>query len=142
MRRGSRPDNVYRLIDNLAKLPSDQAMYYGTQEHKIRQLQSHAGQCTEKLDEMTLEYMKLKTQFEDSNEKLQTTEKALRDITNQRDVIKRSRVYTKARLLTSEKKLESLQKDYTDVLIENTDLSDVLSEKDEEDLQSLIPPVC
>ena len=87
---------------------------------------------------MTSEYMKLTTQFEDSNEKLQTTEKALRDITNQRCVIKRSRVYTKAMLLTSEKKLEFLQKDYTDLLIENIHSSDVLSEKDEEDLQFII----
>ncbi len=56
--------------------------------------------------------------------------------------MKRSKDYTSAKLSKSHRKVESLAKDYADVLMENIDLTDVLAEKDDEDLQSLIPPEC
>ncbi len=64
--KGSRPDNIYRFIDNLSKNPSDQVMYYGTQERRVIQLKSDAVRCTQKLEKMTSEYMELKKQFEES----------------------------------------------------------------------------
>lgn len=137
--KGSRPDNIYRLIENLSKDPSDQVMYYGTQERRVIHLKSEAVQCTQKLEKMTSEYMELKKQFEESKCKLQGTERVLRDVTNQRDTIKRSKDYTSAKLSKFHRKIESLEKDYADVLMENIDLTDVLAEKDDE---SLIPPEC
>lgn len=79
--KDSRADNTYRFIENLVKTPSDQVMYYGMQEHKVRILQSHVGQCTERLEELSSEYMKLKTQFEESKCKLQRAEKEFRKVT-------------------------------------------------------------
>lgn len=140
--KGSRPDNIYRFIDNLSKIPSDQVMYYGTQGHTVRQLKSDVGQCTQKLEEMTSEYTELKKQFKESKRKLQSTEKVLRDVTNQRGTMKRSRDYAKAMLFKSQRKFESLEGEYADILMENIDLTDILSEKDDEYLQSLIPSEC
>lgn len=53
--------------------------------------------------------------------------------------MKRSRDYVNAKLSKSLRKIESLEEDYADVLVENFDLADISSEKDDEDSQSLIP---
>ena len=122
--KGSRPDNVYRFIENLSKIPPDETLYYGTQERVIKQLQTDIGHCNEQVKEMTLACMEMREKLLESKCKLETTEKSLRDITNQRDAVKRSRDFTKSKLFKSERKLELLQEDYAQVLIEKLDLTD------------------
>ena len=139
--KGSRPDSIYRFIEGLSNVHPDQAVYYGTQQRKVKQLQSDIEHCNHRLDEMTLEYMELKEQFLESKSKLQRTKKSLQDITNQRDTMKRSRDFTKSKLSRSEEKFKSLEAEKAQLLLENLDLEDTLSdladmESSEDNLQS------
>ena len=64
---------------------------------------------------MTSDLVEQKHKFEDSKTKLQRAERVLRDVTNQRDVMKRSRDFAKTKLSKCEGKYESLQEEYARV---------------------------
>ena len=142
--KGSRPDSIYRFVEGLSKLHPDQAVYYGTQQRRLKLLQSDIENCNHRLDEMTSEYIELKEQFLESKNKLQRTEKYLKDITNQRNIIKRSRDFMKSKLSKSEQKFQYLETEKAQLLLKNLDLEDTLSDlvdtcfdSSEDDLQSL-----
>ena len=124
--KGSRPDSIYRFVEGLSRIHPDQTVYCGTQQRRIRQLQLDIENCNRRLDEMTSEYMELKEQFLESKDKLQCTEKSLKDITNQRDILKRSRDYTKSKLSKSEQKFKCLEIEKAQLLLKNVDLEDTL----------------
>ena len=135
--KSSQPDNIYRFIENLSKIPPDETLYYGRQERVIKQLQTDIDCCNEEVKDMTSECMEMREKLLESKRRLETTEKSLRDITNQRDAVKRSRDFTKSKLFKSERKLELLQEDYTQVLMENLDLTDTPPESELESLASV-----
>ena len=99
--KGGRPDNIYRFVENLAKLPAHHPVNYRaelTQVHKVRAIRSEVEHCHQQCEAMTSELELLKGQFESSKERLQHTEKVLRDVFNQRDASVKSRDFFKKKL--------------------------------------------
>lgn len=93
--KGSRPDNVYRYIDNIAcsKRQSDEPMVYNIQG--VKQMSSQLRECSEKLEELNVECSQLKQRFEISRNQLKTAKLALRAITNENLSLKKKCEFTK-----------------------------------------------
>ena len=81
--KGSRPDNVYRYIDNIAssKRQSDEPMVYNIQD--VKEMSSQLKKCSEKVEELNVECNELRQWFKVTKSQLETVELALRSITDE-----------------------------------------------------------
>ena len=123
--KGGRPDNIYRFVENLAKLPAHHPVNYRaelTQVHKVRAMRSEVEHCHQQCEAMTSELELLRGQFESSKERLQHTEKVLRDVSNQRDASVKSRDFVKKKLKQVEFKNLALEDEFARLFMDNLDL--------------------
>lgn len=130
--KGGRADNIYRFVENMSKVPPDQPVNYRIElaQHKISTMRAEIEHCQEVVDRVSLEFGQLKEEFEQAKGKLQHTEKVLRDVTNQRDHLKKSRDFVKKNLTRTEAEHKSLEEEFAKLYMENIDLSDLESEED------------
>ena len=91
--RGLRADNVYRLINRIAKSdqPSSKMMSYGPDKavSEIKAMQAEAKHCSQQVENLVSEYHELKSKFETSRKQLCSARKALRDISNEKLMLKK-----------------------------------------------------
>ena len=94
--KGSRPDNVYRFIDGVtqSKQQSDKPMVYDHDHYQseVKDMTAHLKQCTRQL---SMECLELKERFKTTNDRLQASELALRDLTNEKMHLERQRDISK-----------------------------------------------
>ena len=53
-------------------------------KQELRDMRHEIDTCNQKVEDVTVEYEKLKEEFKYSQQKLQSTEQALRDVTNKK----------------------------------------------------------
>ena len=122
--KGSRPDNVYRYVDNIArsKLQSDEPMVYNIQG--IKEMSSQLRKCSEKLEDLNAECTELREQFEVSRKQLQTAQLALRGVTDANLGLKKKCDFTKRKCGNLKHKNSSLETECARLQLENLDLLD------------------
>lgn len=86
----------------------------------------------EMVEGMSQEFGELKKRYKLSQQKLQRTEQALRDVTNQHTKAKKSRDFTKNKLARRTQQYESLQSEYAQLYMENMDLSELNDQESQE----------
>ena len=93
--RGTRADNVYRLIERVcqSKQPSTSLMSYGPDQAAadVKVMRTQLKECTKQVEEMTSEYNELKRKFEASRKQLHCAQQALRDVTNEKLKVQKQR---------------------------------------------------
>ena len=127
--KGSRPDNVYRFIENIAKSePSDKLMMYGksTYVNELKAMRAQVQQSTEHITQIDIE---LKQKLEASRKQLHSARCALRDITNE---IKKQRDRAEKKAAKMEGLRLSLEEHISHLLDQNSDLSMAISAVDYE----------
>lgn len=90
-------------------------------------------QYHEMVEGMSQEFGELKKQYKLSQQKLQRTEQALRDVTNQQTKAKKSRDFTKNKLAQRTQQYESLQSEYAKLYMENMDLSELITDQESQE---------
>ena len=133
--KGSRPDNVYRFIENIAKSePSDKLMTYGksTYVNELKAMRAEVQQSTEHITQIDIEVNELKQKLEVSRKQLHSAQCALRDITNEKLKIKKQRDRAEKKAAKMEGLRLSLEEDISHLLDQNSDLSMAISAVDYE----------
>ena len=80
--QGYRADNAYRLVLRVSasNLPRDTQMNYRAEQQEIQSLKSEVAACTQQIEQLTLDYKKMKKE-------LDRTKHALKDITNSKHTV-------------------------------------------------------
>lgn len=138
--RGSRPDNVYRLIERISRSQSDQPMNYGNvQGHiwrrEIKELRSEVAVCNQDLEEIARECEQLREQFKSSQLQLRNTQQALRDVTNENLLLRKKRDVAEKKAAKCEAyktKYALLEEEFARLQIDNIDMSLIISELESE----------
>ena len=120
--KGSRPDNIYRFVEQIvaSKRQSDEPMVYNIRV--IRQIKLQLNKCSEQINELHAECSHLKQQFEISRNQLRSTKLALRDITNENQSLKRKCEFTTLKVDNLKGKNELLEAENAKLQMENLDL--------------------
>ena len=134
--KASRPDNVYRFIERISKSKSDQFVDYGDHARRteIKELRSDVTRCNHKLQQMAREYEQLREQFKASQSRLQSTEQALRDVTNENVLLRKKKDVAEKKASKSEAYKVVLEEECTRLHIDNIDLALELENETEEEL--------
>ena len=91
LRERSRADNVYRFIERVAKstqLPDEVMKYDDNSDIHIKSVRVELKQSTEKVETLSMELSELRQQLEASRRQLHSANCALRDVTNEKLLLK------------------------------------------------------
>ena len=132
--RGSRPDNVYRYIENVTSSSrhSDQPMVYYI--HGIKQMGSQLKKCSEKLEKLNAECIELRQRFEVSREQLKMAKLALHAANEKNVSLNRQCMITKHRCDELKIKNAFLETEYAQIQSQNFDLLDDSTEDTSSDV--------
>ena len=133
--RGSRPDNVYRFIERVAKSSeSDKLMTYdkGACITELKTMRSELKHCTDHVTSLNREVNELKQQLEESRKQLHSAQDALRDVTNNKLRLKKQRDIAERKASKLRDQNLSLEQEVAQLIDENTDLSVAISEVESE----------
>ena len=132
-KKGSHPDNVYRFVDKTVK--SNQSlghrlMAYHPDDHQteMRPLRSDLSSCTKQVETLNADVSELKQQLEASRQELQVARCALRDVTNERQILVKQKETCQTNFEKSKKVQFHLEEEITSLHLENVDLSMALSD--------------
>ena len=122
--KGSRPDNVYRYVENITSSTrhSDQPMVYCIQG--IKEMGSQLKKCSEKLETLNAECTALRQQFEISRKQLRTAKLALCTTNDENVSLKKKCEITKHKCDKLKCKNAFLETECARVQLENFDLLD------------------
>ena len=131
--KGSRPDNVYRYIDNItrSKRQSDEPMVYNIQG--VKEMGSQLKKCSEKLEELNAECTELRQRFEISRSQLKTAKLALRATTDENLSLKKKCEFTKHKFDKRKHTNAFLETECVRLQLENLDLLDESSDAESGD---------
>jgi hypothetical protein len=131
--RRIRADNAYRLIEKLSLMKcacSNELMSYGVDEVTLK-CKRNLKECKDQIDNLTTEVSEIKKQLEFSKNQLQATQNILRDVTNQKIILKKqcdaAGRNLKALTKKSAKIHSALTKELEHIMQENCDLSEAVS---------------
>ena len=91
LRERSRADNVYRFIERVAKstqLPDEVMKYDDNSDIHIKSVRVELKQSTEKVETLSMELSELRKQLEASRRQPHSANCALRDVTNEKLLLK------------------------------------------------------
>ena len=131
--KGSRPDNVYRLIERISRStqPPNTMMSYGTSDKSTVEVQMEASSCTKHVEAMSFECIQLREKLEVSHKQLSCARKALQIITNEKIELKKQCNTAKIKATKIKSKYEVLEDNFAQLEEDNIELSTAIS-----DLQS------
>ena len=87
--KGCRPDNVYRFVERVANTGHpDELVTYDRGITELKAMQSEVTRCTEYVTNLGTQVCELKQQLEESKKQLHSARCALRDVTNEKFVLK------------------------------------------------------
>lgn len=120
--KGSRPDNVYRYIDNIAcsKRQSDEPMVYNIQG--MNKMSSQLKKCSEKLEELNTECTELRQRFEMSRNQLKAAKLTLHAIADENVNLKKKCEVTKQKFDKLRHQNVFLENECVRLHLENIDL--------------------
>ena len=120
--KGSRPYNVYRLVDNIvsSKRHSDDPMLYNIPV--VKSTSSMLKKCSQQIDELNAECMGFRKKIEASGSQLRAVNRALRDITNENQRLKRKCELSEVKVDKLKDKNEQLETECVRLEIENLNL--------------------
>ena len=129
--KGSRPDNVFRYVDNIAssKRQSDEPMVYNI--HGVKEMSSQLKKCSEKLEEVNMECTELRWRFEISRNQLKTAKLTLCGITDEKLSLKKKCEFTKQKFDKLKHENAFLETECVRLELENLDLLDESSSNTE-----------
>ena len=138
--KGGRPDNIYRFIEKVSQSETDQLVNYGNMQkcilrQEMKAMQLEVQNCNQMVEQMSTDYERLKEEFKSSKCKLENAEQALRDITNENVVLKKSQDTTVKKFSKFEKlktKCALLEEECAKLQVDNIDLSMEVSELESE----------
>ena len=109
---GSRPDNVYRLVDNVVsskRQHSDDSMLYNIPV--VKSTSSLLKKCSQQIEELDAECMGLRKKIEASRSQLRAVNRTLRHITNKNQRLKRKCELSEVKVDQLRDKNEQLEKE-------------------------------
>ena len=120
--KGSRPDNVYRFVDNIvsSNRPSDDPMLYNIPV--VKSTSSMLKTCSQQIEELNMECIGLRKKIEASRSQLRAANRTLRDITNENQHLKRKCELSKVKINKLKDKNEQLETECVQLEVENLDL--------------------
>ena len=120
--KGSRPDNVYRFVDNIvsSKRDSDDPMLYNIPV--VKSTSSMLKKCSQQIEELNAECIGLRKKIETSRSHLRAANHALRDVTNKNKFLERKCELSKVKVDKLKYKNEQLETECVQLEIENLDL--------------------
>ena len=130
--KGGRPDNIYRLIDRVAKCSNvDEMMVYGSLT-ELRSMQAEVKEYTDRVFDLTCQVSELKHQLEESRKELHSARSELSDVTKQKVRLHRQREIAEKRAFKLQKLQWALEEDISHLVDENTDLLMTITEVENE----------